>query len=396
MKKDFLEQAEEYIDYISDCECINQCQYFIDIVSSYLDNLHDGKKNRIGITSVAFPELFIRACGGDPVYIAGGYSRISGEADDMFPQISDCITKNIVNILFDKELNLKEKLEGVVVYVTNDSHRKIPYYLKENGYKVISNDNAPFLFDFTPESFKKEQKEIIKNITKITKCRLTKSKLIENARKITKSHYLFKKIDKSSLETKLKIFLKESYYLTSDIDKWQNEIEKLLMDIPVNDESVENLLITGCDIQFPNYKMYSILEETGITDYSSECCVPYPYDYRELNEDASLFMILKQVYDIHYKNQYCSSTISSNEIKFEENPNAVLFHLLKGQLPLAYHANKLEKNCIENNIPFLCVETDYTKADKEQVKIRVEAFTELLNVRKKYDKRRTLNEKQLA
>ena len=102
------------------------------------------------------------------------------------------------------------------------------------------------------------------------------------------------------------------------------------------------------------------------------------------------------------KKWHCEVEILLNKIKHnkalfrhnsDDETDAVLFHLLKGQLPAAYYANKVEKSCIDEDIPFICVETDYTKADKEQVKIRIEAFTELLKVKNKSDKRRRTNEK---
>ena len=120
--------------------------------------------------------------------------------------------------------------------------------------------------------------------------------------------------------------------------------------------------------------------------------MPYPYDYSALNEKASLYQLCKQIYDIHYKNEYSSEALGSHKVSFDEKTQAVIFHLLKGQLLSAYYADKVEKNCIAQNIPFLCIETDCTKADKEQIKIRIEAFTELLQVNRRSGNR----EKKMA
>lgn len=61
-----------------------------------------------------------------------------------------------------------------------------------------------------------------------------------------------------------------------------------------------------------------------------------------------------------------------------ERYQGVIYHVLKGQLNYAYEAERLEKAAIKKGIPFVCIETDYTNADVEQIRIRLEAFSELL------------------
>lgn len=391
VKGHFKSQIDEYMTYLSDCEHIESCKYFVDIASNYFEKASNDK-NQIGITSTTFPEIFIRACGAKPVYLLGGYEGNIGEVDEIFPQISDHTTKAVVNLLLNKEMPFEKSLKGVVVPITNDSNRKIAPYLEAHGYKVIRVDNTAFVLEHTPSNYKKQQSTFLIGLMKVLKRPITKKRLLESARQITKSHQLFESIDKAQLATKLKIFLKETYYLTSDMETWQKEVEKLLSIVPRAAEGEKQLHLVGGDIQFPNHKVGLILEETGIQNYTSACSVLYPYDYSALNEKASLYQLCKQIYDIHYKNEYSSEALGSHKVSFDEKTQAVIFHLLKGQLLSAYYADKVEKNCIAQNIPFLCIETDCTKADKEQIKIRIEAFTELLQVNRRSGNR----EKKMA
>ena len=400
MKDRFNNQVSEYMEYISDCEVSSDLTYFIDCAQNYLSNVCETTFKMIGITSVNFPELFVRTCDIMPVYILGGCEGVNNEVDEIFPQISDSVTKSAMSLLFDESMPFLDKLEGLVVCITNDSSRKMSYYLEKKGYKVIRNESIPFLCDITKKTFKRNENEFIINLMKLSHKVITKKKLIKCARMITRSHNLFKQIDESALDTKIKIFLKESYYLTMDVKKWQGEVKILLNKIKHNkalfrhnSDDEQNLTVVGCDIQFPNFKIGSILEESGIKNYRSRCCVPYPCDYSELDERRSIIGILNQIHEIHYSNLHEMNILSADKVDFDDETDAVLFHLLKGQLPAAYYANKVEKSCIDEDIPFICVETDYTKADKEQVKIRIEAFTELLKVKNKSDKRRKINEK---
>lgn len=391
MKNHFKRQIDEYITYLSDCEYIESCKYFIAIASNYFEKASNNK-NQIGITTTTFPEIFIRACGASPVYLLGGYEGNIEEVEDIFPQISDYTTKAVANLLLNKEMPFEKSLKGVIVPITNDSNRKIATYLESHGYKVIRMDNTAFVLNHTPEAYKKQQSAFLNTLIKMLRRPMTKRRLLESAGKITKSHQLFVKIDEAQIETKLKIFLKETYYLTNDMETWQKEVEKLLSRVPRIENKEKQLLLVGGAIQFPNHKVGLILEETGVQNYRSECSVPYPYDYSGLNEKLPLFLLCKQIYNIHYKNEYSSEALGSDKVSFDKNTRAVIFHLLKGQLLSAYYADKVEKNCIAQNIPFLCIETDCTKADREQIKIRIEAFTELLNV----NRRSEACEKQMA
>lgn len=381
MKDTFQKQINQYLQYIDKSQYADKCKYFIHITSRYLETVAKENKTMIGISSVEFPELFIRACGAIPVYLMPTYDDNSEVVDSIFPQISDSIVKANTNLILNDELNFKEKLKGIVYLVTNDSNRKLPYSLRGKGFNIISIDQIQLFYSSTPKNYKKEQKQLLFNFTKLTKKIITKKTLIENMDKITKSSKLFKEIDDSKLEAKLKIFLKESYYLTMDIDKWQIEIEKLIKDIPKSIEKEEKDLLIGSEIYFPNYKITSLLEETGFVDYHTRCCVPYPCDYSKVNKNNSLFNILDQIFDIHYKHEHSFKALSNLKIDLPNNTRSVIFHLLKGQLLSAYYADKIEKSCLEKNIPFICVETDYSKSDKEQIKIRIEAFAELLQVK---------------
>ncbi|CDM70301.1 hypothetical protein CM240_3184 [Clostridium bornimense] len=388
------EEINEYIEFISEAEFSEYCNYFKGIASNYLKNINN--QNSIGITSVHYPEIFIRSCGGAPIYLTGGFEKIPDETEEIFPQISDTTTKTITNLLLNKELQLKDKLRAVLVYNNNDSNRKVKYYLEQEGYRVLFVSEEPFLLEKVPKRFKQDQRDIIRKLMSILKTVITKEKLLKSAETITKSHKLFKDIDNSILETKLKIFIKETYYLTDDIEEWQNEVEKLINKLPKNTKLNEKIFLTGSDIQFPNYKITSLLDENGIYRYKSNCYVPYPYDYSGLNKKLPLPLLLDQIYEIHYKNQYSNNMISRPNIEINEEIDAVIFHLLKGQLLSAYYAGKLEKNCMKKNISFLCIETDSTKADKEQIAIRIEAFSELLGINSFYDKRRERDESKMA
>lgn len=58
--------------------------------------------------------------------------------------------------------------------------------------------------------------------------------------------------------------------------------------------------------------------------------------------------------------------------------DGVIYHVLKGQIEYDFELNRLENIFSELEIPFIRLETDYSPQDVEQLRIRVEAFAEIL------------------
>lgn len=110
--------------------------------------------------------------------------------------------------------------------------------------------------------------------------------------------------------------------------------------------------------------------------YHNFCSAPYPADYSKLCQTNNLPSLLEQLHQIHYElSRDDARALYGGAV---HKVSGVIFHLLKGQLKYAYEAELVEKSAIQQGIPFICVETDYSDADHEQVKIRLEGFAELL------------------
>ena len=56
----------------------------------------------------------------------------------------------------------------------------------------------------------------------------------------------------------------------------------------------------------------------------------------------------------------------------------VIYHVLRGCLVYDYEYRVLEEELGKLNIPVIRVESDYNEEDVEQLRIRVEAFIELI------------------
>ena len=75
----------------------------------------------------------------------------------------------------------------------------------------------------------------------------------------------------------------------------------------------------------------------------------------------------------------------------EHNPDGIVCHILKGQIEYDFELPRIEKAAEKAGIPVFRLETDYQYQDMEQLRIRMEAFGEMLTQRKivQSKKRRT-------
>ena len=69
----------------------------------------------------------------------------------------------------------------------------------------------------------------------------------------------------------------------------------------------------------------------------------------------------------------------------EQKIEGIVYHVLKGQIEYDFELGRLEDAFEKMDIPVFRLETDYNYQDVEQLRIRLEAFSEVLQ-QKKYGK----------
>ena len=62
----------------------------------------------------------------------------------------------------------------------------------------------------------------------------------------------------------------------------------------------------------------------------------------------------------------------------ETQPDGIIWHVLKGQIEYDFELARNENYFEQQDLPVIRLETDYQDQDVEQLRIRIEAFSELL------------------
>lgn len=376
----FISKINEYMSLISATSSID---YFINLFNSSYKPKDFDKINSVGIIGDEFYSLYVKASGLNPVFLNGGSYSTGENASDIFPQISDPVAKSTLGLLLDEELGLYKSIGTIIISATNDSYKKSINYLRDLNINVIEVDYPPYIVEKMPISYVFSQVKILNEISKIANTRLSETVLKAELNYCKQAYNLIHNTYSeqwNSIPTLVQDFLLQTLYLDDTKSAWCSEIEVFLKSVQVR-EDITPLLLMGSSMKFPCYKMYDIFNDLGIDRFKNSCCdLPYFHKIPMKNSSMSL---MNECFKYQYKNSFCSQTLTdTNKYNFSnKNIKGIVYHLLKGQVSSAYEAEQVEKVAYSQNIPFICVETDYTNADKEQIKIRIEAFCEMLKVR---------------
>lgn len=392
-------QINQYVNEIretmeqmkKDAPPICELQYFWEIVEQYFSlSLQLQDKPNIIVWGTGIPEEIIYAFDRSPCLIAGGSLAASAQVDDVLPRDTDPVSRSSYGIVQNK---LTEK-SMVMIPIVNDSSKKISYLLKAKGVKVCTLDFPPADSSLS-HSVRKHQMELC---AEEIAGHLGKSFTKRNFQNACKLVYqaktaLQKFVALSGARTKwisdaLRMFIIYSYSCSNNLAKWTEKLRQLNEKITGLEEDGEtdksNILLIGSPIYFPNYKVPFLLQEVGLHTLAN-------IDYTTV-QAVNPLRPGKKFSDVvnHYFANDCSGAYAKNDKLYRYvqkaiayyKPDGIVFHILKGQIEYDYELSRMETMFYEKNIPVFRLETDYNKQDIEQLRIRAEAFSEVLQQRK--------------
>lgn len=153
--------------------------------------------------------------------------------------------------------------------------------------------------------------------------------------------------------------------------------------ISVQRKAAPRLLLTGCPVGKGSHKVLQLVEECGGVIVSMENCTGIKGQNLLVKEDTADPL---QALARRYLQTPCSC-MTPNEGRLQLIQTLVEEYRVQGVVDLTWqccHTYNVEsfviKELVEKrwNLPFLHIETDYSAADTEQLRTRIEAFLELI------------------
>ena len=194
------------------------------------------------------------------------------------------------------------------------------------------------------------------------------------------------------------LFLITNAFLFDDIDRWtdavttvNNELEKKKeVGEFVGAKRTPRVLFTGSPPIFPNLKVPLLLEEGGAIVVADEVCSSSRllYDTVTYDED-NLYDMIPAIADRYLKPSTCPFFTSSADrkrklINMAERfaVDGVVYQAFSGCQLYEIEQRVIGKALMNEGIPMLYIETDYSPEDTGQLSTRIEAFVESIIARK--------------
>jgi benzoyl-CoA reductase/2-hydroxyglutaryl-CoA dehydratase subunit BcrC/BadD/HgdB len=181
-------------------------------------------------------------------------------------------------------------------------------------------------------------------------------------------------------------FYDDPLRFTNAINALCDELEQRITDgVGVFPKDTPRILVTGCPMAVPNWKLPNVIETSGATIVGEEMCTG-ERGTQNLTADSadSVDGLLEQIVDRYFKID--CAVFTPNVSRYEHikemvkkyKVDGVLHYSLQFCQPYQGEAIPFEKGLEAEGIPVLSLDTDYNQEDLGQIKTRVEAFVERL------------------
>jgi benzoyl-CoA reductase/2-hydroxyglutaryl-CoA dehydratase subunit BcrC/BadD/HgdB len=345
---------------------------------------------------VFVPDEIVLAAGAVPVGLCAGTNFSIQAAEQILPHNTCDLIKSSFGFKLGRTCPYIQASHLIVGETTCDGKKKMfeilseyqPVYVMEvpNKKNKVSRD----LWLSEVVAFKGVVEKLTGN--KITEEKLAHAiKLVNGKRRALQRLYQARKVNPVPITGKDVLLVTQvSFYDdiardTQQINALSDELEKRI----VNKEGVlppncPRILISGCPMAIPNWKLHHLLETSGATVVCEESCIGTRAFSDLVAEDKrSMEDMLKAIAE-RYMQIHCACFTPNTEriedilrLAKEYKVDGVVHYNLLYCHTYANEAVRVDKALETAGIPLLRVETDYGD-DSGQLRTRIDAFLEMI------------------
>ncbi len=366
-------------------------------IKELMDEKAAGRKV-IGSFCVFVPEEIVRATDATLVGLCTGADFATDEVETLLPRNTCALIKSAFGFKLGKVCPYLESADMIVGENTCDGKKK--------SYEIF-NELVPNLYVMDLPQVKSVEgrallkaeylrfKEAVEQLTGVTiDAERLKSgiEIVNNKRKAIHRLTGLRKANPvpiSGLDALLAnqiSFYDDPVRFTESVNKMCDELEKRIEKKEgVFSEKTPRILISGCPMAVPNWKLPWIIETSGAVIVGEESCVG-ERGARNLTDDSwdTVEELMEAIVDRYF--QVDCAIFTPNPDRLEHivemakryKADGVIHYGLQFCQPYLMEAMPVEKALEEKNIPTLRIDTDYSMEDVGQLKTRVEAFIELI------------------
>ncbi|MEA1934626.1 MAG: double-cubane-cluster-containing anaerobic reductase [Thermodesulfobacteriota bacterium] len=366
-------------------------------IKELLDEKEAGRKV-IGAFCVFVPEEIVRAADATIVGLCAGADFAMDEVEKLLPRNTCSLIKSAFGFKLGKVCPFVEASDMIVGENTCDGKKKSHEILKDlvpNFYVMdlpqMKSEEGKALLRAEYQRFK----DAVEKLTgvSIDASRLRKGiEIVNNKRRAMHRLSELRKADPAPISG-LDALLANQVFFYDDVPRFTESVNKICDELEnrivinrgVFPKGTPRILISGCPMAVPNWKLPWIIETSGAVIVGEESCVG-ERGTRNLTDDTgeTVEELMDAIADRHFKVDCAIFTPNPDRLNHIREmvdaygADGVIHYGLQFCQPYLTEAMGVEKVLEADNIPILRIDTDYSMEDVGQLKTRVEAFIELL------------------
>ena len=360
----------------------------------------------VGTYCVMVPPELIYAAGAMPVKLCGGSYTAFNVGDDIAPRDACPLVKAIMGFESIGVMPVYQECQLMAVPITCDCKKKLAGYLAEHRKTVTLHVPSGRDRDEDMEQYVRELYLFSQKLTEITGTELSYERLSWACGMTASAQYELSRF--IELRRKYPLAIKGTHYMAAmnaisytHISLWTQYMHDLCDETEqkakrgemASKENRPRILITGSPIVFPNFKLPLLIEEMGGALVADETCMGErgAYDPPAI-VDQSTDGIMRALANKSTRPCTCPTFVDNKRRLYritqmleDYRVQGVIYHVLRGCLVYDYEYQVMEEELSKLGIPIIRVESDYNEEDVEQLRIRVEAFIELIKYGRRGD-----------
>jgi benzoyl-CoA reductase/2-hydroxyglutaryl-CoA dehydratase subunit BcrC/BadD/HgdB len=367
-------------------------------VKELRDAQKEGRKV-IGSFCVFVPEEFILAVDGISVGLCIGAEAGFEEAEKYLPRNTCALIKATFGFKLTKICPYIETVDMLVGENTCDGKKKSYESLGTLVKNLYVMDMPQMKSDAGRALLKSEYLKFIKSLEELSGKKINVDNLkrgietADNKRRAMHRLARLRSADPSPISGLDALLISQVYFyddpvrFTASVNKLCDELEqRVASGQGVFPAGLPRLLLSGCPMAVPNWKVPYIIESSGAVIVGEESCVG-ERGTRNLTglKGNTVEELIDNIVNRYFEIDCAVFTPNKSrqdhikQMSKEYHADGVIHYCLQFCQPYQMESVSVERILEQDNIPVLRLETDYSQEDVGQIKTRVEAFIERLS-----------------
>jgi benzoyl-CoA reductase/2-hydroxyglutaryl-CoA dehydratase subunit BcrC/BadD/HgdB len=390
--------------YLSQPDRPKGMEYFDFVISEVhglrIKELMDAKEEGrtvVGTFCLYVPEELVLAVDGVCIGLCAGADVATEEAEKLLPRNTCALIKSFFGFTMAGLCPYVASADLVIGETTCDG--------KTKAYELFNDLKETFVIEVPHMKTEagrtlwwSELRRLAEKLEELSGRKITPEKLAQAIRTVNAKRAALHRLNSLRAATPAPISGRDallinqiSFYddpsrFTASVNALCDELEeRVAVGTGVGDADAPRVLVSGCPMAIPNWKVPFVIEKNGAVIVGEESCVGERGTRNLVAEGASDIDSMMDSIAARYFDIDCACFTPNDarlehvvEMAREYNADGVIHYSIQFCGPYTIEARRVESALKEAGVPLLKLETDYSMEDVAQLETRVQAFLEVL------------------